>query len=113
PLTIDPGTIDDASVVDGANIEYQWEVSRDAGANWTPIQNATNRVLTWTPSNDFSATFSSQAVQVRLCLGDDGFGNDVANCENYATNGTNDVWKNIIIHPNILNTAGLFMNDPA
>lgn len=81
PLTIDPGTITDASTADGNVIEYQWEISRDAGTTWQSITGATSRVLKFTPSNNVAGT----TLQLRLCVGDDGFGNELTNCTGIAS----------------------------
>lgn len=80
PITLDPGTITDASTSDGNIIEYQWEISLDAGTTWNSITGATSRVLKWTPSSAIAGT----NVQLRLCLGDDGTGNDLSLCTGLA-----------------------------
>lgn len=80
PLTLDPGTITDASTDDGSTILYQWEVSIDAGITWTTIPGATSKVLKWTPGN----ALDGASVRLRLCLGDDGFGNDLTLCTGLA-----------------------------
>ncbi len=83
PLTLDPGSITDASTTDGSTIVYQWEISTDAGVTWSSITGATSRVLKWTPGNDLGGT----AVRLRLCLGDDGFGNEITLCTGIANPG--------------------------
>lgn len=80
PLTLDPGTVTDASTADGNTVLYQWEISLDAGTTWTSIAGATSRVLKWTPTN----AIAGSAVRLRLCLGDDGFGNGLALCTGIA-----------------------------
>ncbi len=76
PVSIDPGTITDASVADGNTIVYRWQVKVGAGPTWETIPGATSRVLKWTPSNDIATL----GLEFRLCLGDNGFGNEVALC---------------------------------
>jgi hypothetical protein len=101
PFTFDPGSITDDSLLDGQNIQYQWQVSSDAGVSWSDITGSTTRVLRWTPPSDFPTA----AAQVRLCLGDDGFGNSVAACTNVVgpwtsiTPRTNTVAKNDAMTP--------------
>lgn len=79
PVSIDPGTITDASVADGNAIVYRWQVKVGAGP-WETIPGATSRVLKWTPSN----AIATLGLEFRLCLGDDGFGNEVTLCTNFA-----------------------------
>ncbi len=76
PLTLDPGVITDASTSDGTTPTYQWEISTDAGATWFEIVGSTQRVLTWTPP----AALAGLPLQIRLCMGDNGTGNDVSLC---------------------------------
>lgn len=83
-ITVDSATFSDASLYDGTNITWQWLVSTNAGTTWTAIQNAdgtnqANPTLVWTPDGEI--TDGSQ-ISFRLCLGDDGVGNNVANCAN-------------------------------
>lgn len=55
PLTLDPGTVTDASSPGNsaeANITYQWLISADNGTSWTNIADGTSRVLKWTPGQD-------------------------------------------------------------
>lgn len=99
PVTFNPGTISDASTDDGNTIEYQWQVQENGAGAWTDLPNGTSSTLVWTPSNDYSTSFAQQQVSIRLCVGDDGFGNDVATC------ATNIQWDDIYVHPNIINLA--------
>lgn len=82
PFTVDPGSITDANQLDGNVIEYQWRLSNDSGLTWHNIEGATNRILVWTPPKDmgFDPANPLQAVNVRLklCVGDNGFGNDIS-----------------------------------
>lgn len=78
PFTFNPGVIVDDSTADGAVIQYQWQISDDAGATWNDIANAQSSVLRWTPPAGLAA---GGPYQFRLCLGDDGFGNDIADCD--------------------------------
>jgi hypothetical protein len=58
PLTLDPGTVTDASNPGNpteGNIVYQWLISADSGTTWNNIVGATTRVLKWTPGPDVSA----------------------------------------------------------
>lgn len=77
PFTFNPGTIVDDSTADGDVILYQWQISSDSGTTWNDIADATSSVLRWTPPAGLAA---GPALQFRLCLGDDGFGNDLADC---------------------------------
>lgn len=78
PFTLNPGVIVDDSTADGAVIQYQWQISDDAGATWNDIANAQSSILRWTPPAGLAA---GGPYQFRLCLGDDGFGNDIADCD--------------------------------
>ncbi|MAZ47093.1 MAG: hypothetical protein CME65_00930 [Halobacteriovoraceae bacterium] len=84
PVTLDPGPVTDASTADGDEIEYQWVVNYDGtGNDWFPIEGANERILSWTPSSEIVEAasllpvavtqFTGVPVQVKLCLGDDGF----------------------------------------
>lgn len=76
PFTIDPGVIVDNSTSDGSTISYQWQVSKNGGATWVNIIGSNQRVLKWTPG----INSVNDSLQLRLCLGDDGFGNAVSSC---------------------------------
>ncbi len=55
PLTLDPGTVTDASNPGNpaeGNITYQWLISANNGTTWNNIVGATSRVLKWTPGPD-------------------------------------------------------------
>jgi hypothetical protein len=69
PLTIDPGTVTDASNVSTENtISYQWYVDANNGDNsFTAITGATERILRWTPSNGLTA---GGTVNLALCVSD-------------------------------------------
>lgn len=100
PFTIDPGAVIDNSTSDGSTILYQWQVSKDGGAIWNDITGSTQRVLKWTPG----INSVNDNLQLRLCLGDDGFGNAVSSC---GTGGgaTIGVW-NVLPRVNSLLAAG-------
>jgi hypothetical protein len=92
PLTIDPGTITDASTADGDNVLYQWMYSTDAGTTWVALDGATEKNLIWSPGQEID--FSNQsgtAVKLKLCLGDDGVDN--LGAAKTALNATNDDCK--------------------
>ncbi len=65
PITIDPGTVTDASSVGSGEetITYQWYAKTGAGA-WTAITGATERLLRWTPGN------ITTSIDLKLCAGD-------------------------------------------
>lgn len=77
PFTFDPGSIVDDSTADGDVILYQWQISSDSGTTWNDIADAEARVLRWTPPAGLAAGLP---LQFRLCLGDNGFGNNIADC---------------------------------
>jgi hypothetical protein len=79
-LTLDPGTITDASTTNGSSIQYQWQTSTD-GATWANITGATARVLKWTPPRALGGT----TVRLRLCLGDDGSDGTATTTDNALT----------------------------
>ncbi len=92
PLTIDPGTITDASTADGNTVLYQWLISSDGGTTWSMLNGATERVLVWSPGQEIDfANQTGTAVKLKLCLGDDGV--DAAGANKLALNGTNDDCK--------------------
>ncbi|MFT6633528.1 MAG: hypothetical protein ACJAS4_003499 [Bacteriovoracaceae bacterium] len=100
PLSIDPGTITDASIIDGEVVLYQWMYSTDAGTNWIPISGATSKVLTWSPGQELDFTNQTgSAVKLKLCLGDEGV--DAAGASKTALNGGNTDCK-----ANSLDTTG-------
>ncbi len=78
PFTFNPGTIVDDSTADGDVILYQWQISNDGGGTWNDIADATASVLRWTPPAGLAG---GPSLQFRLCLGDNGFGNDIADCD--------------------------------
>ena len=56
PLTLDPGTVTDASNPGNpaeGNITYQWLIHN--GSAWSNIVGATSRILRWTPGPDIAA----------------------------------------------------------
>ena len=69
PLTIDPGTVTDASIPATENaISYQWYIDPTGGDNsFQAITGATYRILRWTPSNALTAGIS---VNLALCVSD-------------------------------------------
>ena len=75
-IPVTPSMYSDASLYDGANITWKWQVSTDGATSWTDIPNAdsdnqTTPDLVWTPNLDITAGI----VELRLCLGDDGTNN--------------------------------------
>lgn len=69
PLTIDPGTVTDASTVSSENnISFQWYIDSNGGDNsYAAITGATSRILRWTPSNGISA---GTTINLALCVSD-------------------------------------------
>lgn len=110
PLTLNPGPITDTSITDGDEVTYQWILSEDAGTSWKVITGANQHSLTWTPSSQLD--FSSQSgtpVEIKLCIGDEGFGNDLLdganNCsannrDSAHSSNFNDTW-NITVYSNM------------
>jgi len=68
PLTLDPGTITDASEIAGEkNIVYQWWIAlHDVTPAWSKIDGATSRVLSWTPGN----IIAPGNYYIKLCVTD-------------------------------------------
>lgn len=88
PITIDSGTITDASLADGENLSYQWVYSTD-GATYNAISGATSKNLIWSPGSsiDFDTNPTGQVnIKVKLCVGDDGYHN-TTNAAFSPTNG--------------------------
>ena len=117
PLTIDPGTVTDSSLVSSENtIGYQWYVDADGNGsadNFSMITGADSRRITWTPSN---AIATGTTVHLRLCVHDNTTVNALpvgaaiaATVMNASTNGPNcrGNW-NVFVRPNAnaLNYAG-------
>lgn len=77
PLTINPGTISDASTADGNNISYQWQISTDGGTTFANLDGATTSTLIWTPGSElnYDTQNLTTTVNLRLCIGDDGVNN--------------------------------------
>ena len=69
PLTIDPGTVTDASAYASENtISYQWYIDPNGGDDsFAAISGATSRILRWTPSNALTVGVS---VNLALCISD-------------------------------------------
>jgi hypothetical protein len=114
PITLDPGTVTDDNVIEGATISYQWEISTDAGVSFNPIPGATEKDLIWTPDASYGYNLDGtlQSVQIRLCTGDDGFGNTIGTVGEVCTDSgdasviaTPTTWEVFII-PNTVMTAG-------
>jgi hypothetical protein len=109
PISLDPGTITDDNVLDGATIAYQWEVSTDAGSTFENIPGATDRTLVWSPdpSVSYNGNGTLQQVLIRLCTGDDGIGNDLGTAEEVCSDDVDieGIWTVNII-PNMVTTAG-------
>lgn len=100
PLSIDPGTITDDSIIDGDVILYQWMYSVDAGTNWIPISGATSKILVWSPGQEIDFTNQTGSpVKLKLCMGDDGVDN--AGATKIALNGGSTDCK-----ANVLDTSG-------
>jgi hypothetical protein len=73
PLSIDPGTITDASIIDGETILYQWMYSTDTGTNWIALDGATERILIWSPGQELDySTQTGTPIRLKLCFGDNG-----------------------------------------
>lgn len=110
PLTIDPGTVTDASLVTSeSTIGYQWYVDADGGADsFVIISGATSRRLTWTPSN---AIASGTIVNLRLCVHDNTVVNPLPTGAaigttgmNVGTSGSNCLGNwNVTVRPNATN----------
>lgn len=106
PFTINTPAPTDASIYDGKNIKYQWQISLDNGGSWNNITNAddtkmSNTTLVWTPDldgNSGTADWPAGQTRLRICLGDDGFGNatDCANPESTI------VYSNITVRRSVL-----------
>jgi hypothetical protein len=66
PITINPGSVTDASAVgSGENIiQYQWYSRLASGGPWTAIAGATFQNLVYTPGN------TSSDIEIKLCVGD-------------------------------------------
>ncbi|OUR96569.1 hypothetical protein A9Q84_09475 [Halobacteriovorax marinus] len=73
-ISISPGAVfSDASTADGDTIIYQWQKNVTCVAAYTNITGATSSTLTWSP--DVGTIADGAVVCLRLCVGDDGFGN--------------------------------------
>ncbi len=82
PLLITAPSFSDASTIDGNNVEFKWQVQVNGGG-WADIPNANSSnqstaQLVWTPSPFMNP--AGDNIELRLCLGDDGFGNNLAAC---------------------------------
>ncbi len=84
PFNIDvlSSHITDASLYDGAGIEWQWRIDVGQTGTFVDIPNANNSAqatpaLVWTPNHNIP---SGTLIDLRLCAGDDGSGNEVATC---------------------------------
>jgi hypothetical protein len=87
-IPMDSSKYQDASLYDGDNIKWKWQIDLDPpgvatfdGYEDIPNANSTDQTvseLRWTPKNTIE---DGTIVNFRLCLGDDGFGNpeDCAN----------------------------------
>ena len=101
PFTIDPPSYTDASLYDGKNVTWQWQVSTDGtGTTWSDIpeansDNMSNTTLVWTP--DPHTTLAAEQLYLRLCLGDDGYGNDT-DCSNASAT---KVYQGITVYPSV------------
>lgn len=107
-IAVDSSDYSDASQYDGVNITWQWLVSLDGGASWQEISNANSSnqsspKLIWTPDLDITPGTS---VNLRLCLGDDGTGNELTSCTDTpyigGAGGSSKrikEWQNIVVYP--------------
>lgn len=113
PFTIYPGEVTDSSISDGKNILYQWQVCEvsqcSVAGGWIDIPNAIQKNLVWTPPTEFEG----QEVNIRLCIGDDGFGNDLTSCltaPSVPPIGSNIImagpWTNIFVKANAVANFG-------
>jgi len=91
PFYIPAPTNNDASVYDGATITWQWQVNVNSGV-WIDISNATTPALYWTPDADIAV---GADVDIRLCLGDNGFGN-APDCSDP---DSTKIFENIVAYP--------------
>lgn len=102
PFTFYPGVVTDNSKADGAVATYQWQVCASGSCaatsvDWVNITGATKETLTWTPPT----SMDGQTVQIRACIGDDGIGNEVANCGAFA-----GPWTNIVVRKSHVKLLG-------
>jgi hypothetical protein len=69
PITLFPGTVTDASIVNSEKIiQYQWYVDPNGGNDsYSPIQGADDNILQWTPSNGIP---SGTIVNLAICVSD-------------------------------------------
>ena len=103
PASFDPGTVTDASITDGDTILYQWRISSD-NVTYNDISGANGqfkKVLTWTPPAEAVADGTHY---LRVCIGDDGFGNDPAACAQSLTWMVEPV-SNLVVHTGALPSA--------
>lgn len=104
----------DTSQTDGKNVSWKWVVTIDGGMTWSDIDGATGTnnslpSLIWTPDLDIP---TNTTVTLRLCLTDDGTGNEYTsdNCTSDAA-GAGSVkgqyrdWMDIEVHPNQMISA--------
>lgn len=89
PLSIDPGTITDASLVASeSSIKYQWYIDPTGlDTSYAKITGATNEVLIWTPSNGIAA---GNTINIKLCVHDDTTINPLPADADVDTTPTND-----------------------
>jgi hypothetical protein len=88
----------DASLYDGANIKWKWQISTTTTATWTDIPNAdsanqTSPSLVWTPNLEIAST---EIINLRICLGDDGT-NSIASSNTYSTPNVGSLTHNCSI----------------
>jgi hypothetical protein len=125
PFEIDPPLYTDASVVDGDNVSWQWQIcigdnaacdadtqwdglNTDPTVGWANIPNANdtgNSVsenLIWTPNPKITAGANAN---LRICLGDDG-GNPNDCTTISAADGTYKVYQNIKVFPSQVDATG-------
>ena len=82
----------DLSTYDGNNVTWKWQIRTTSplaipSGAFTDIPNAdsdnqSTPALTWTPNHDIA---NGSNIELRLCIGDDGFGNEVSTCANFKT----------------------------
>lgn len=120
-INVTTSDFDDASLYDGTNISWQWLVSTDGGGSWSEISNAnsTNQSsprLVWTPDLEIT---SATSVDLRLCLADDGVGNEITDCTDTSGGGyalltdTRRIkeWQNITVYPSTVALTSTVSNN--
>jgi len=133
PFEIDPPLYTDASVIDGDNVSWQWQIcygdtadcpvngdyagATDPNANWVNISNANDtgnsisENLVWTPNPLIAANTN---INLRICLGDDGGNpNDCSSASSGTYAGSFKVYQNIKVYPSQINETAYSENELA